>query len=572
MEYINKGKIVRGIRMDDEIFYGKEKNKIVKIHFEEQFDAKEDNIIIEDNGIFNYNWNINQAIERISKSEAVGIDNIPAVILKQSPNSPLMIKLKTWFSKWIEKGEIPKYLMIGKLILISKENNDCPSINNIRPITIFPTITKFFECTIQHNLENIVKGVEFIKTQRGFAKGKSTLDNIGDVLKMAIILKKNKTARDSPILVFFDFWKAYDSVSRPLLIKKLEKLKIPWNINRIIKCMLNNLKFKLGKEIIITKKGLIQGSVLSPLLFIIFINDLLGKFEDKIIFTRAYADDIVCVCPNIYQANTAIDIMKNWCSENKMRINKDKSGILRILKRSGKTGIINNSLDIPEVSSYKYLDITINQSIALKNHFNLLMMKSEAIKRRARMLRQSLVSLDSKITAYNTVFLPQIKYAWKAIFWNEIKGEEILIKFLYQILKWLCNIRHNVSRSTLFNALNLNENGIQINKPYVISIINKLTIGVIKLRTGWLFNKYNKYTWDWEHLKSAYETITRWEKLRDWRTKWSEWFLQENTPVEYALLKLKYYRNKSNTKEITKITQLINAATEDMILAYFKKV
>ena len=250
-----------------------------------------------------------------------------------------------------------------------------------------PAITKFFECTIQHNLEKITKGVEFIKTQRDFTKGKSTLDNIGDVLKMAITLKKNKTARDSPILVFFDFWKAYDSVSRPLLIKRLEKLKIPWNINRIIKCMLNNFKFKLGKEIIITKKGLIQGSVLSPLLFNIFINDSLGKFEDKNIFTRAYADDIVCVCTNIYQVNTTIDIMKNWCSENKMRINKDKSGILRILKRSGKTNIINNSLDIPEVSSYKYLGITINQSIALKHHFNLLMMKSEVIKRRARMLR-----------------------------------------------------------------------------------------------------------------------------------------------------------------------------------------
>ena len=82
--------------------------------------------------------------------------------------------------------------MIRKLILISKENNDCPSINNIRPITILPTITKFFECTIQHNLEKIAKGVEFIKTQSGFTKGKSTLDNIGDVLKMAIILKQNK--------------------------------------------------------------------------------------------------------------------------------------------------------------------------------------------------------------------------------------------------------------------------------------------------------------------------------------------------------------------------------------------
>ena len=132
--------------------------------------------------------------------------------------------------------------------------------------------------------------------------------------------------------------------------------------------------------------------------------------------------------------------MKNWCLEKEMRINKDKSGILRILKRSDKTSIINNSLDIPEVSSYKYLGITINQSIALKHHFNILIMKSEPIKRRARMIRPSLVRLVCKIAAYNTIFLPQIKYVWKVIFWNEIKGEEILTKFLYQILKWLCNI------------------------------------------------------------------------------------------------------------------------------------
>ena len=132
--------------------------------------------------------------------------------------------------------------------------------------------------------------------------------------------------------------------------------------------MVNNFILKIGQEEIHTKTGLIQGSVPSPILFNIFINDLLWGFESKQIMTIAYADDIICICKSKDQTKEAINIIKNWWSENWMKINEKKSGILRKLKRKVKTGVINNSLNIPEVKNYKFLGVVINQSITMNDH------------------------------------------------------------------------------------------------------------------------------------------------------------------------------------------------------------
>ena len=101
---------------------------------------------------------------------------------------------------------------------------------------------------------------------------------------------------------------------------------------------------------------------------LIFIIDLLWSYESKQIMNRAYADDIICICNSKDQTSEEIDIMKYWWSENWMKINEKKSGILWILKRKGKTGVINNSLNIPEVENYKYLRVVINQSITTNDH------------------------------------------------------------------------------------------------------------------------------------------------------------------------------------------------------------
>ena len=70
------------------------------------------------------------------------------------------------------------------------------------------------------------------------------------------------------------------------------------------------------------------------------------------IFSRAYYYDVVCICNSKEQLSQAISIMKEWSLKNEMEINKDKSGIMRVLLRKGKCHGIDNTLQIPEVESY----------------------------------------------------------------------------------------------------------------------------------------------------------------------------------------------------------------------------
>ena len=113
---------------------------------------------------------------------------------------------------------------------------------------------------------------------------------------------------------------------------------------------------------------------------------------------RAFADDVIWIWSNIDETKTAIQIMDNWWKINKMIINENKSGILRILKRAGKAKIVENKLNIPEVTAYKYLGVQINQSLKIDLYNKFIPQKIASIKNQT--LKSSLISLKSKMTLY----------------------------------------------------------------------------------------------------------------------------------------------------------------------------
>ena len=207
IKYKVKGRLARGITSEDKILYGKWRDAHIKTHFELLFQSDQHKPINYGNGIFHYYWDIIRAIKTLSRSNAAGTDGIPSKIYRQSLDSSIKSKLTGACKEWIRNSEIPDYLMEGRLVLISKDKTDIPKINDTRPITILPAITKIFETSILHNLEQVTTYPAYSKNQRGFTKGMSTPDNIKDVIKLARELRDNKIKNKKPALYSLIFAK-----------------------------------------------------------------------------------------------------------------------------------------------------------------------------------------------------------------------------------------------------------------------------------------------------------------------------------------------------------------------------
>ncbi len=192
---------------------------------------------------------------------------------------------------------------------------------------------------------------------------------------MEEIKSNRKRLKNKPSIfsLFIDLKSAFDKVNHEILISKLGDLGFDKKLIQTIKLIYSNTKASVGEQSPFDiELGVLQGSLISPILFNLFINDLFKESSSLFLNLYAYADDIVFLVEGEQNLRSLITRIESWCELNSMTINHSKSGIFVLnAKRSGPHMFpLKEILGFPIVFEYKYLGVTFSNNLSFNLHLD----------------------------------------------------------------------------------------------------------------------------------------------------------------------------------------------------------
>ena len=319
-------------------------------------------------------FEVKEAIDAAKRGKASGIDNIPVEVLK---NDTAVSFLHVLFNVCFDNGSVPADW--GKCIInpIPKSSTtDRRDPLSYRGICLAPAMYKLYCSVLNSRLTSWSdENHKLEDEQNGFRKGKSTTDHISSLMN---IIDTRKKLKKSTFCAFIDFKKAYDSINRSILWKRLSDIGISGKMFQAIKslyaCVKSCVRLNSYKtDWFDVNCGLRQGCVLSSLLFNLFINNLaiflksldLGvKIGDENVCVMLYADDIVLLAESETDLQLLLNALYDWCGRNDMTVNLVKSNVVHFRQNSvSKTDFVFTFGDgsISVIDRYTYLGVVLSE-------------------------------------------------------------------------------------------------------------------------------------------------------------------------------------------------------------------
>lgn len=358
---------------------------------------------------------IAKVIESLKCSSSCGIDGINAKVLKSTKNVCSSI-LCIIFQHSLDTGTVPNDWKIGKVIPVFKKG-DRSSPGNYRPISLTSICSKIMEHVIYSHVAHFLNSVDFFHpNQHGFRRGHSCESQLALFTHDIHLNLDSNTPTDA---LFLDFEKAFDKVPHSRLLLKLSRLNIHPLVRNWIECFLSNRKqFVYANNCTSSTSpvlsGVPQGTVLGPLLFLIYINDLPSTVTSVI---RLFADDCVVYRPinNLSDVCTLQEDLlriQDWCTTWLMSLNTSKTVIISFHRRSNYAPSvykINNCI-ISNVHSFKYLGLHLSQDLSWTDHVTHIINSANKM---LGYLRRNLFMAQPhvRLLAYKTLVRPKLEYA-----------------------------------------------------------------------------------------------------------------------------------------------------------------
>ena len=379
------------------------------------------------------------------KNVGAGIDKINGKLFKLTYKT-IIHHIVHLVNICLKTGKFPKKLKIAVVKPVFK-SGEKSNMNNYRPISILPYLSKVLEKIIHHRIMNhVTNNTILCSNQFGFRKGLSTY--------MPLLILQDQVTKGFELNkitcgIYLDLKKAFDTVDHGILLKKLGAYGFKNTCLNIINSYLTDRYQCVEYENITSNLrnvniGVPQGSILGPLLFILYINDFPDVCREA--STLLYADDtaIFFQSSNADELQSMLDsylpLISKWFIINKLSLNTNKTffQLYNVSERTINIKVKLNDNDIKHSDTVRYLGMFIDTNLKWKSHINHI---SATVSRNVGVMNRSRFFLGSKHLSllYNSLVLPYLNYC--CLIWGH--SSQSLINKLFILQKKAVRIIDN---------------------------------------------------------------------------------------------------------------------------------
>lgn len=403
---------------------------------------------------------------KLRAKKSAGNDNVPSFLLKRVADA-IVYPMTYIVNLSFKTGDFPRKLKINKVIPVHKKGDE-QLMENYRPVALTSCFSKIFEYCFLVRLEAFLERFKILKdNQFGFRQHRSTADAIQSFVDRAVEHLENG---ECPAGIFCDLSRAFDCVNHKRLLEKLERygvrgMGLRWvssfleNRQQCV-CVDNSQNFAQS-EMLNIEVGVPQGTVLAPVLFIIYINDMDSRLGFECA-TALFADDTSLILSDRDSSslervcNENLANLSHWFSENFLYLNSEKTNFIRFhnYQNYGNMHLNLNINDavIGQCEKTKFLGLTIDKHLNWKTHCSDIVAKLNSVSYCIRSLRRVLPE-ENLVGLYHAQAGSRLHYGVR--FWGSSVGVKDVLVAQKRVVRAIMGLGPMVSCRTVFKRLNI---------------------------------------------------------------------------------------------------------------------